>query len=182
MEPEIIRRDKSRCLFTGVQGNGDILIDQVEAVNHLHVEMVISPGGPIDEMHIYERPPLPHMITLLPESSDGVIGFLIEGKLTDEDYKQGLIPPMEEAIKNQEKIRILMQMEHFEGMTAHGAWDDFMSWPKFRSVERMAFLVNDNWHEFITWLMGVYATITHTEIRFFQTEQLSEAWEWLRAP
>ncbi|KAF1074256.1 STAS/SEC14 domain-containing protein [Methanogenium sp. MK-MG] len=121
------------------------------------------------------------MITLLPDSSDGVIGFLIDGQLTDEDYRQGLLPPVEEAIKTQEKIRLLFQMKNFEGWTAHGAWDDFMNWPKFRSVERMAVLVDENWHEFTSWLFRVYATITGIEIRFFKNNQLSEAWDWLRS-
>ncbi|PKL57756.1 MAG: STAS/SEC14 domain-containing protein [Methanomicrobiales archaeon HGW-Methanomicrobiales-5] len=122
------------------------------------------------------------MITLLPESSGNVIGFLIQGKLADEDYQQGLIPPLEEAIKAHQKIRLLFQMDNFGGWTAHGAWDDFINWPKFMSVERMAVVVDQNWHEFMTWLFQIASALTHMEIRFFRTTEMAEAWAWLQAP
>lgn len=122
------------------------------------------------------------MLTKLPESNGNVAGFLIRGQLTDEDYRDELIPPLEEAIAAHQKIRILLQVENFEGWTAHGAWDDFINWPKFRAVERMAMVIDENWHEFMTWLFKAMATITHIDMRFFKEEQLAEAWDWLRAP
>jgi len=57
------------------------------------------------------------MITELPESSGRDVGFLIQEKLTDEDYKQTLIPVIEEAIKDQQKINVLFQMHLFRGWT-----------------------------------------------------------------
>jgi hypothetical protein len=122
------------------------------------------------------------MISTLPESSGKVIGFLIKGKLTDKDYKQELIPSLEDAIKPGQKIRLLMQMEKFMGWTPHGAWDDFINWPKVMSIERMAFVIDENWHDFMSWLFRVFASIAHIEIRFFRKEQLADAWDWLRAP
>ncbi len=141
--------------------------------------MILSNGW-LTEIDINYESVLPFMITQLPESSGGDIGFLIQGKLTDEDYQETLIPVLEEAIKSQEKIGILFQMENFEGWTAHGAWDDFINWPKFRSVERMAILVDENWHELISWLFTVFATVTGIEIKFFKKDQPAEAWSWLR--
>jgi len=120
------------------------------------------------------------MITQLSESSGGNIGFLIQGKLTDEDYREILIPVLEEAIESREKIGLLFQMEHFEGWTAHGAWEDCINWPKFRSVERLALLVDENWHELVSWLFTVFATITGIEIKFFEKDDQAEAWAWLR--
>jgi len=122
------------------------------------------------------------MITRLSESSGGTVGFLVHGKLTDEDYRKVLIPVVEEAIKTRQKIRLLFQMENFLGWTAHGAWDDFINWPKFRSVERMAVVIDENWDEFTSWLFKVFASLTHIEIRFFRKERLADAWDWLRAP
>jgi hypothetical protein len=122
------------------------------------------------------------MITKLPESSGNVIGFVIKGKLVDEDYKQGLIPPVEDVIKTNPKFRILLQMQDFTGWTAHGAWDDFVNWPKFMSCERMAIVVDDGWHEFMSWLLKVAAKIVHSEIKFFPTAKIADAWAWLRTP
>jgi hypothetical protein len=122
------------------------------------------------------------MITRLPESSGNVIGFRITGKLTDDDYRTTFIPVVEETIRASHTFRVLFQMENFGGWTPHGAWDDFINWPKFVSCERMAVVIDENWQEFMTWLFTVVAKITHIEIRFFRVSQVSEAWNWLREP
>lgn len=120
------------------------------------------------------------MITKLPESSGKNIGFLIHGKLTDDDYKQTLIPVLEETIEKDGKVNILFRMEKFEGWTAHGGWDDFINWPNFASINRLAVIIDENWHEFATWLFEFFAKITFIRIKFFREEQTDEAWEWLR--
>lgn len=122
------------------------------------------------------------MLAKLPESGGNIAGFLIRGKLTDEDYKTGLIPPLEEAVAAHKKIRILFRMEDFGGWTAHGAWDDFVNWPKFISIERMAIVIDENWHEFMTWLFKAIAGIVRIDMKFFRKDQLADAWAWLRAP
>ena len=121
------------------------------------------------------------MITRLSESSGKSVGFLVHGKLTDEDYQKVLIPVVEETIKAHQKIRILFQMENFGGWTPRGAWDDFINWPKFRSVERMAVVIDENWDEYMSWLFKFFAAFTHIEVRFFKKERLADAWNWLRA-
>jgi len=83
------------------------------------------------------------MITELPESSGRDVGFLIQGKLTDEDYKQTLIPVIEEALKDRQKINVLFQMHLFRGWTAGGAWDDFVNWPKAKSNEWPLYLMGN---------------------------------------
>ena len=122
------------------------------------------------------------MITKLPESSGNIIGFIIEGKLADEDYKTGLIPPLEAATEAGQKVRVLFRMEKFAGWTAHGAWDDFVNWPKFMAVERLAVVVDENWHDFMSWLFSVFAKMAHAKIRFFPAERIAEAWTWLKEP
>jgi hypothetical protein len=121
------------------------------------------------------------MITKLPESSGTTLGFLIQGKLADEDYQDVLIPALEEATKAGGKIRILFVMENFAGWTPQGAWDDFINWPRFLSMERFAVVIDENWHDFMTWLFSVFARLSHSEIKFFHTGQRKEAWEWLKA-
>lgn len=121
------------------------------------------------------------MITKLPESSGTTVGFLIQGKLADEDYKDVLIPALEEAVHAGAKIRILFVMENFSGWTPLGAWDDFINWPRFRTMGRIAVVIDENWHEFMTWLFSVFARLAHSEIRFFTTARRAETWAWLKA-
>ncbi|MBN2735250.1 MAG: STAS/SEC14 domain-containing protein [Methanomicrobiaceae archaeon] len=120
------------------------------------------------------------MITKLPESSGANIGFLIHGKLTDGDYRQTLIPVLEEAIKSEGRIRLLLKMDNFEGWTPLGAWDEFINWPKFQSIERIAIIVDENWHDLATWLFEVFAIIAHIEIKFFDKDRLLGGWAWIK--
>ncbi|UUX91142.1 STAS/SEC14 domain-containing protein [Methanoplanus endosymbiosus] len=99
------------------------------------------------------------MITKLPESSGRNVGFMVHGKLTGEDYRETLIPAMEEALKNHEKINILFRMESFRGWTAHAAWDDFVNWPKVRAVRKMAIVFDGEWDEFMSWLFKSMASL-----------------------
>jgi hypothetical protein len=46
----------------------------------------------------------------------------------------------------------------------------------------MVFLADDNWREFTSYLLKIYASVSHINIRFFKHEQLPEAWDWLRSP
>jgi hypothetical protein len=121
------------------------------------------------------------MIEKLPESSENLIGFRIQGKLTKEDYTDRFVPELERIIGSHTKARLLLHMKHFGGWTLGGAWEDFLNAPKFFSIERMAVVVDESWDEWMTWLFRLFATLGF-EIRFFREERLGAAWEWLREP
>jgi hypothetical protein len=120
------------------------------------------------------------MIEKLAESSGNTIGFLIQGRLTREDYTGLLVPELVAIIERHAKGRVLLQMKNFGGWTIGGAWEDFINWPRFLSIERMAVVVDDSWDEWMTWLFRLFATIG-IDMRFFREERLDEAWAWLRA-
>jgi len=120
------------------------------------------------------------MIEKLAESSGTILGFRSRGKLTEADYLDILAPELEQAIAENEKIRVLWVMEGFEGWTVGGAWEDFRLGLKFSAVERMAAVIDESWDEWMTWLFRAFTTVTRTEIRFFKSERLDEAWEWIR--
>jgi hypothetical protein len=119
------------------------------------------------------------MIQKLAESSGNTIGFRIQGKLTGEDYTGLLLPELEKIVESHTKGRLLLHMKNFEGWTLGGAWEDFLNWPKFLSIERMAMVVDETWDEWMTWLFRLFATIG-IDLRFFREERLDEAWAWLR--
>ena len=121
------------------------------------------------------------MITVMPESSGNNVGFLIHGKLTDEDYKKTLIPVLEGALEKNEKINIIFNMEGFRGWTAHATWDDFINWPKIRAVNKFAVVFDGKWDEFMSWLFKSYALVSHIDMKFFKEDRIDEAWEWLRS-
>jgi hypothetical protein len=121
------------------------------------------------------------MIEKLPGSSGNVLGFRLWGKLTEADYRDLLIPELERALKEYPTIRVLFTLEHFEGWTVGGAWEDFTLIFKLSGIERMGLLVDETWDEWMTWLFKAFASVTHTEFRFFRQDRNQEAWDWIRA-
>jgi hypothetical protein len=119
------------------------------------------------------------MIKKLVESSGNTIGFLVQGKLTREDYTGTLLPELEKIIGSHSKGRLLIHMKNFEGWTLGGAWEDFLNWPKFLSIERMAIVVDETWDEWMTRLFRLFATIG-IDLQFFREERLEDAWKWIR--
>jgi hypothetical protein len=107
------------------------------------------------------------------------IGFRVIGKLTEEDYTRVLIPGIEREIEKFSKIGVLLQVENFQGWSVGGAWEDFKTWPKFRYVTKLAMVSDESWDEFMTWMLKVFVGFTHTELRFYRSQRIAEAWEWL---
>lgn len=111
---------------------------------------------------------------------DNVLGFLLEGKLTEEDYTELLIPTLQEEIDQHREVRVLIQVKDFGGWTAGGAWEDLKNWPMLRHLDKMAFVSDDSWDEVLTWMFKVFAGLTGMDTRFFRKERLEEAWGWVR--
>jgi hypothetical protein len=55
------------------------------------------------------------------KSSGNIIGFNVSGKLSDEDYKNLVIPEIEKAIEKFGEICLLWEMEKFHGIGS-GGW------------------------------------------------------------
>jgi hypothetical protein len=118
------------------------------------------------------------MIGKLEKSSGNVIGFKLHGKATDEDYKERLIPELEKAIEEHGKIRVLWDLERFEGWTPHAAWDDLIVGTKmFDDIERLAIVGDRKWERVMTKLIQ---PVTGLEARYFDHHKLQHAWDWLR--
>jgi hypothetical protein len=121
------------------------------------------------------------MIEKLPGSSGNILGFRIWGKLTEADYRDHLVPEMDQATKDYPRIRVLISLERFEGWTVGGAWEDFALAFKFPAIERMAMVVDDTWDEWMSMLFQAFTTLTRTELKFFRQDRNQEAWDWIMA-
>ena len=116
------------------------------------------------------------MIEQLKQSSGKTLGFKMGGKLHDEDYKL-FVPVVEAAIKDHGKVRLLAQFEDFHGWDLHALWDDIkFSTQHCADVERIAMVGDKKWEE---WMAKVCKPFTLAKIRYFDVQQLSDAWQWL---
>lgn len=120
------------------------------------------------------------MIEILPESKGKLLGIKVSGKLTDRDYQDVLIPTLETVIKKHGKGRFLCAIDQtFSGMELGAMVDDARFYLKHKNdIEKMALVGGQKWIEV---LMKVFAHFLPGDAKTFSTEQLSEAWDWIRS-
>ena len=120
------------------------------------------------------------MIQIMPESGGKIIGVKPSGKLTDQDYQEVLIPTLEALINQHGKIRLLCLLdEGFTGMEAGAMWDDAKFFLSHKNdFEKMAIVGGPQW---VKLAMKIFAPLMQGDTKVFAGEQLSEAWEWIRA-
>jgi len=121
------------------------------------------------------------MIEILPESEGNILGFRASGKLTDQDYRDVLIPRLEETAAEHGKVRFLYYLdEDFEGWEPEAMWDDFkVGVGKIKEdFERFALVGGPKWVE---WAMKLDNYLMKAEVKTFPVDQLQEAWDWIRS-
>lgn len=120
------------------------------------------------------------MIEFMPESIGSAIGIRAGGKLTDADYKRDLIPRLDTLFNKHGKLRVLFFMdETFNGWDLEAAWDDASLGLRHRAdFEKIAVVGGPAWVE---WCIKFAGFLMKGEIRTFGRDQLTAAWEWIRA-
>jgi hypothetical protein len=99
------------------------------------------------------------------------------GKLTKEDY-QHFVPAVERLIKQQGKVRVLVQMRDFHGWTLGALWEDIKFDVKhFGDIERLAFVGDRKWEAGMT---AFCKPFTRATIRYFDEAKYEEALGWIK--
>ena len=119
------------------------------------------------------------MIEILPQSSDGSLGFKVSGKLTAGDYEV-LLPKIDEAIGAYGEINLLVlvgDLKGWDGLEAAKADFDFGT-KEYRQVKKAAFIGDKKWQK---WMIKIMDPFTRrTDERFFSSDQIEEAWLWIK--
>lgn len=116
------------------------------------------------------------MLTLSEEAGGKVLGIKITGKLAKEDYEQ-FVPKVEDLIKQQGKVRILMEMHDFHGWEMGALWEDIKFDVKhFGDIERLAMVGESKWEAG----MAVFCKpFTTAKIKYFDASKADEARAWI---
>ena len=119
------------------------------------------------------------MFEIIPESTETCIGFKISGKVIAEDY-DALLPKLDEAISAHGKINLLVLMGDVKGLKGLDAVkDDFeFGTHQYRQVEKAAFVSDKKWLERVVKIMDPFTR--RTDEKFFELDQLDEAWQWVK--
>jgi SpoIIAA-like len=116
------------------------------------------------------------MITKLDGLSDGVIGFDASGKIAAEDYRDVVMPALEQAAKAGD-VRFIIVMRDFDGMTGGALWQDLkMGVEHLRSWKRIALVTDIGWMTHATELFG---WMTPGETKTFPLDQQDQAIQWV---
>lgn len=114
------------------------------------------------------------MILQLLNPFENVLGFILSGKLHDEDYKTFV--PATDAAAGTGKVLHLAQLHDFEGWDLHALWDVI----KFGTTHCTKFgkisLVGDKTRA--KWMAAVSKPFTMAKVRYIDTAAMDAAWAW----
>ena len=119
------------------------------------------------------------MIKVLPESKGNILVLKAVGTLTDQDYKDVLIPRLDSIIHEHGKARLLLDMsDDFHGWEAAALWDDARFGITHRNdFEKIGLIGGASWVE---WGVKLAAMVVGGEIRSFSPDEREEAMNWIK--
>jgi hypothetical protein len=109
---------------------------------------------------------------------DNVVAFIAKGRVTKRDYDQVLIPKVEEALRQHDKISLYYEFgPEFSGIDPAAAWEDLREGIEhFTRWERMALVTDVDW---IKQTLNAARFFVPGQLRVFPTAEASEAKAWL---
>jgi SpoIIAA-like len=122
------------------------------------------------------------MIGRMDDMPAGVIGIRASGRLTKDDYREGLEPALKEATDSGE-ARVLFVLPDFDGLEP-GAWvEDVKTGLKVETQNRsawkkLAFVSGVDW---VSKSMRLFAWAMPGELKVYEMEELDEAKSWVAA-
>jgi hypothetical protein len=107
-----------------------------------------------------------------------VIELTFKKKLHKQDYEE-FVPLVESQMRAAEKVRILVELQEFEGWTLGALWEDTKFAARhFKDIERLAVVGDARWQEGLTLFSKPF---TGAQVRYFSTEEIEAARRWVRA-
>jgi hypothetical protein len=119
------------------------------------------------------------MIEAMTDLPDGVIGFTLTGKLHASDYRDVLLPAVEQAAKDG-GVRVVLAFDDFDGLSGGALWADLkMGVEHLTMWKRIAIVADIDW---MTHLIALFGWMTPGEARHFARADLADAIAWAAEP
>jgi len=116
------------------------------------------------------------MISELSGLPSGVIGFEASGKIAAEDYRDVVLPAVEQAAKAGD-VRFVIVMRDFDGMSGGAVWQDLkVGIEHLRAWKRIALVTDIGWMSDLTDLFG---WMTPGESKTFPLAEKDRAIQWV---
>jgi len=118
------------------------------------------------------------MVTMTASEESNVLTVKVSGKLSKEDYRE-FVPRVEEQIRKHGKIRVLFEMDDFQGWEAGALWADIkFDLKHFKDIERLAFVGDKKWESGMAAFCKPFTTAT---VRYYDRSRRDEADQWIEA-
>jgi hypothetical protein len=115
------------------------------------------------------------MLNAIDDVPAGVIGFELSGKLVAEDYRDIMLPALQDAAAAGD-IRIVIVIPKFEGATGGALWQDMkLGVEHWRAWKRIAVVTDVEW---MTHGVDWFGWMTPGEVKHFPTAQRADAIAW----
>jgi hypothetical protein len=117
------------------------------------------------------------VIKIIQDMPVGTIGLEAVGKVTDEDYRNVLIPAISSAVERNDVRLLYVLGDDFDAYSPGAVWADTKLWAgHLRAWKRVAIVSDADWLEngikAFGWLMP-------GEVKVFETDDVDDAKEWL---
>ena len=118
------------------------------------------------------------MIELKQVPDSNIISVTAKGKITDDDYEDAIIPAIEAALQQYDKIRILYVMgEDYAGFEGEAMWDDTkIGMQHLTKFEKIGLVSDKKW---IRRSVKVFGFLMPGEVKLFRNSELAEAEAWI---
>jgi hypothetical protein len=122
------------------------------------------------------------MIERLADVPPGVLGFRLSGKLTREEYLDGLTRPILEALESGQRLNLLFEIDDaFAGLDAAALWEDVKAVGSIglkhrQAWGRMALVTDKDW---IRHGAGALGWLSPGELRVFEPPERDSALAWV---
>jgi hypothetical protein len=107
---------------------------------------------------------------------DSVIGFVAKGEIHADDYRQVLLPAIEQRLDRGDDLRIVLVFPAFDGFSAGAAWQDLkVGVGHLTRWKKIALVTDVDWMIHLTQLFG---WMTPGEMKHFGLADRDAAVAW----
>jgi hypothetical protein len=120
------------------------------------------------------------MIELLKDFPANVVGVVCTGRVTAQDYTRVLVPAVEHALGQNQKVRLYYQVDQdFQAYDASAMWEDFkVGVAHLSRWERIAVVTDLDW---IRNTVRIFGFLMPAAVQVFPLSAAAAAREWVVA-
>jgi hypothetical protein len=137
----------------------------------------VSHAYEVPVQYLLQRPTEIEMIKIIEDMPSGTIGLEAVGKVSEDDYRDVLLPAVSAAVERNDVRLLYILGEDFESYSPGAMWADTKLWAQHpKAWKRIAIASDADWLEHS---VKAFGWLIPGEIKVFDTDDVDDAKEWL---